>query len=178
LETMKRPYQILAIFLLLVSCFVMRESLELKYYTELGPGPGFFPIWLSVLMAVLAVVLFAKVTFRQVEPIPEDFFQTRSGYLRALAICLAWIWATLMLERLGYRLTVMIFFPFLLLTLGRVRWFVIVLFTVLGSLAVHIIFTKLLAVVLPDGPFDFIFEPLDSLFQSLDSVPGEVLGED
>lgn len=176
--TMRRPYQILAVFLFLFSYFVMRESLKLKYYTELGPGPGFFPVWLSVIMAILAVALFAKVTFRPVQTIPEDFFQTRSGYLRALAICLAWIWAALMLERLGYRLTVMIFFPFLLLTLGRVRWFVIVLFTLLGSLAVHIIFTKLLAVVLPDGPFDFIFEPLDRLLQSPETVPGEVLGED
>jgi len=34
-----------------MSAFLAREALNLRYYTPLGPGPGFFPLWLAVLLA-------------------------------------------------------------------------------------------------------------------------------
>jgi putative tricarboxylic transport membrane protein len=163
MPTMKRPYQITALILLILSALISYESLQLKYYTRLGPGPGFFPFWISACLAVLAIVMFYQATFRKSDPRPDDFFDSRLGYLRAIGMCVAWIWATIMLERLGYRLTMLVFFPFLLLTLGRARWYMIVLVTLMGSVAIFYIFTISLSAPLPVGPFDGIFEPIDNL---------------
>ena len=108
MPTMKRPYQLTALMLFFLSGFIAYESLQLKYYTTLGPGPGFFPLWLSLALAVLAVAMFYQATFRDSEPRPADFLDSRIGYLRAVSMCVAWIWATVMLERLGYRLTMLV----------------------------------------------------------------------
>ena len=163
MSTMKRPYQITASILFALSALITYESLQLKYYTRLGPGPGFFPFYLSLCLAVLALVMFYQATFKKPEARPEDFIESRQGYLRALAICVAWIWVTAMLERLGYRLTMLVFFPFLLLTLGRVKWYMIVLITLLGSIVTFYVFFIQLSVPLPVGPFDGIFKPIDDL---------------
>ncbi|MFO7708400.1 MAG: tripartite tricarboxylate transporter TctB family protein [Desulfobacterales bacterium] len=161
--TMKRPYQLLALILFLLSLLIAYESLQLKYYTSLGPGPGFFPFWLSLALAVLAIAMFIQATFKKAPPRPIDFVDTRLGYMRACAMCAAWIWATFMLERLGYRLTMLVFFPFLLLTLGSVRWYLVILISLLGALIAFYLFTLVLSAPLPVGPFDWVFGPLDNI---------------
>ena len=55
--TMRRFYQITGAALLLLAVFVALESLKLKYYTNQGPGPGFFPFWLSLLLGALAIII-------------------------------------------------------------------------------------------------------------------------
>ena len=163
MPTMKRPYQITALILFILAALISYESLQLKYYTRLGPGPGFFPFWLSLCLAVLSFVMFYQATFKKSGPRPEDFIDSRLGYLRALGICVAWIWAAAMLERLGFRLAMLVFFPFLLLTLGRVKWYMVVLIALLGSIVSFYVFSIQLGAPLPVGPLDGIFEPIDNL---------------
>lgn len=164
---MKRTYQIAATLLLVFSAFVGRESLHLKYYTPLGPGPGFFPFWLSLALAILSGIMLYQATFQKVEPKPDHFVESRQGYYRMLAICGTWVWAVLALEPLGYRLTMVVFSPILLITLGRVRWYVILILTLFGSFIIFWIFNHFLRVSLPFGPIDQIFEPLDNLLNWL-----------
>jgi putative tricarboxylic transport membrane protein len=160
---MKRPYQITGLVLFALSAAIAYEALQLKYYTRLGPGPGFFPFWLSVCLAVLSIAMFYQATCKNSDPRPADFFDSRVGYMRAACMCIAWVWATVMLERLGYRLTMLVFFPLLLLTLGRVRWYTIVAVTLLGSIATFYVFTIKLSAPLPIGPFDEVFGFIDDL---------------
>lgn len=170
MTTMTRPYQVTAAVLFVFSAFVAYESLQLKFYTRLGPGPGLFPFWLALILGALSVSMFFQATFRPAEPRPADFYASKLGYLRALAICGAWMWATVLLEPLGYRLTMLVFFPILLLTLGRVSWYTNVLFTLIGSIAAYWLFTEVLRVTLPIGPFDALFEPIDKFFESIVSI--------
>ena len=162
--TMKRPYQITSVILFVLSGYIVVESLKLKYYTPLGPGPGFFPFWLSLCLAALAIVMFYQATFRSSDPRPADFVDSRLGYFRAFAMCAAWVWAVAMLERLGFRLTMLVFFPFLLLTLGRVKWYLVIVISLLGSIVAFYVFSIALSVPLPAGPFDVIFKPIDDVF--------------
>lgn len=150
---MKKPYQITSVVLLLFCAFMIRESLELKYYTSLGPGPGFFPFWISVLIAALAAVMFYQATFQRADPMPAGFFPTRTGYLRMAAICLALAATVVLIEPLGYRLTMLGFFLFLLFTLGRVNMVVTVLVALAGSWGAYHVFVEWLKVVLPVGIF-------------------------
>jgi len=165
--TMKRPYQITSIVFLLFSAFMARESLELKFYTTLGPGPGFFPFWLSVIFAILAGFQFYHATWGRSDPMPDDFFASRTGYLRALAVVVAMAGATVLMERIGFRFTMLAFLLFLLVTLGRgVNWITIALISLVGSLGTFYVFDHVLKVPLPVGPLDEIFNPLFNLFGS------------
>ena len=58
-----------------------------------------------------------------------------------------------MLERLGYRLTMLVFFPFLLFTLGRVRWWAVDADQPPGIGGAFYVFSIGLSVHLPVGPF-------------------------
>ena len=89
MPTMKRPYQITAILLFVLSGCIAIESLKLKYYTPLGPGPGFFPFWLSLCLAALAIAMFYQATFKSSDSRPADFVDSRLGYFRAFAMCAA-----------------------------------------------------------------------------------------
>lgn len=164
MATMKRPYQVTASILFALSVLIAVESLKLKYYTSLGPGPGFFSFWLSLCLGGLAIAMFLQASGGRAGPRPPDFKPSRLGILRALAMCTAWVWAVAMLEWLGFRLTMAVFFPFLLLTLGRVRRPLVVLIGLAGSVGAFYVFTQALNVPLPVGPWDAIFEPIDNLF--------------
>jgi putative tricarboxylic transport membrane protein len=167
MTTMKRIYQSTAIVILALSAFVAYESLQLKYYTSLGPGPGFFPFWLSLVLSVLAVTMFYQATFRKSDPKPQDFYDSRTGYLRMLAICAGWIWVTAMMQPLGFRLTMAVFLPALLMTLGRVRWYLVIALTLLGSIIAYWLFNNVMRASLPVGPADGIFEAIDNFLSEV-----------
>jgi putative tricarboxylic transport membrane protein len=42
----------------LFSLVMLWQSFSLDYYTSLGPGPGFLPLWVSVLLLVLSILYF------------------------------------------------------------------------------------------------------------------------
>jgi putative tricarboxylic transport membrane protein len=43
---------------ILFSLIMLWQSFSLDYYTSLGPGPGFLPLWVSVLLLVLSILYF------------------------------------------------------------------------------------------------------------------------
>jgi putative tricarboxylic transport membrane protein len=44
------------LILLFYSSIMLWQSVSLVYYTETGPGPGFFPLWISIILLVLSIV--------------------------------------------------------------------------------------------------------------------------
>lgn len=151
---MKRPYQITAVMCLVLAAFIARESLTLRYYTPLGPGPGFFPFWLSVVFGMLTAVLFWQATFGRTDPMPADFLASRAGYLRMAAIVASLVGTVVLLNPLGYRLTTLACYLFLLTALGRPGPVVTGLTALAGSFGVYQVFVSLLKIPLPVGILD------------------------
>ena len=155
IRTMKRPYQAFGVVLFLASAAVAVESLSLKFYTPLGPGPGFFPFWLALVLAILSVVVTARATFLPVAPMRDDFVPSTAGLVR-LAATIGALAATVGLMRpLGFRLTMLGFYMVLFLSLGRQRLLLSLLIAVLGSFGVYQIFVTWLDVPLPIGRLGF-----------------------
>lgn len=150
---MKRPYQIAGLVLLLLAVFIGYEALKLKYYTSLGPGGGFFPFWLSICLGISAVVMIYQATFKQSDPMPEDFFADAKGYLRIGAIILGCMAFVFLLDWLGFRLVMIGVYVFLLSALGRQNPIVTTLIALVGSFGVFQLFTEVLQVPLPIGVF-------------------------
>ena len=65
---MQRIHQAAALFFLAFSAFVVWESWNLEYYTQLGPGAGFFPLWLGVIMGGLSLIWLVQVSGRKGRP--------------------------------------------------------------------------------------------------------------
>ena len=149
--TMQRIYQIAGLALLLLAAFVIVGALQLRYYTSLGPGPGFFSFWLGIVLALLAIAMIVEATLEAPAETPSDFFPDRFGYLRMGAIVLSLLAVTLLLERLGFCLTMFAVYLVLLRALGRHSLTVTVPCALIGSFGVYYVFVKLLNVPLPAG---------------------------
>jgi putative tricarboxylic transport membrane protein len=143
---MKRGWQAAAAVLLLIFAFFAFESLRLSLHDALGPGPGFFPFWLSVAGGVLGVILMVQL-HRGSEP--EELKFDRAG-LRAVGMVLAGlIAATALLEAAGFRIATLVLLVYLLLALGVRNWLAIGIFALAGSFGVFHVFSGLLKVQLP-----------------------------
>src|SRR5512134_2276599 len=130
--------------------FVIYESLQIKYYgSDFGPGPGFFSFWLGVLVVLLSLYEIAR-SLRKHEPLPVGFFPDRAGLLRIASLLGALIGVVLLLDRLGYALTMLLLCGFLLRVLGKQPWWLTVVLTLLGSFGTAYLFRQL-QVLLPRG---------------------------
>ena len=148
---MKRAHQVTAVLCIVFAAFVMRRSLAMKLYTPLGPGPGFFPFWLSLLFGALAAIMLAQAALGRSEPGSTDLLATRAGYRRIAAILGALVGAIALMGPLGFRLTSLAFYLFLLTTLSRPTWILTLVIAVAGSFGVYYMFAHLLRITLPVG---------------------------
>jgi putative tricarboxylic transport membrane protein len=141
-----RGWQAALAVLLAVFAFFAFESLRLSLRDALGPGPGFFPFWLSVAGGFLGVVLFVQVSRgRMGFETPTLTFE-----LRPVALVLAGlVVATAFLEAIGFRLAMLLLLPYLLFVLGVRNWLAMGLFSLAGSFGVYHVFSGLLKVPLP-----------------------------
>jgi hypothetical protein len=130
--------------------FVVYESLQIKYYgSDFGPGPGFFSFWLGVLVVALSVIEIVRTLGKRV-PLPANFFPAKAGVVRIACLLGALTAVVLLLNRLGYSLTMFLFCGFLLRVLGKQPWWLTVVLTLAGSFGTAYIFRQL-QVILPGG---------------------------
>ncbi|MBI5968412.1 MAG: tripartite tricarboxylate transporter TctB family protein [Deltaproteobacteria bacterium] len=136
--------------LLLLALFVAWEDRVLPLGTHSRPGPGYLPLLLSSFLAVLAIILILRgrlsAAFRSVKW-PEG--------RHALAILACCGFATLALERLGYRITMLILLAFLFGVLERLKWWGVLGLSLALSFGSFWVFDTLLKVLLPRGGFGF-----------------------
>jgi putative tricarboxylic transport membrane protein len=152
---MNWPYRITGTLFLSLAIFIGSESLNLRYYTPLGPGPGFFSFWLSLVFGGLALLMLFHAFFGQPEPMPEDFFAHRIGYLRIGAVVLALVFTVYMFEPLGFCLTMFVACFFLMYALGRVAMIINLLVSLFSSFGAFFAFDHWLKVPLPPGILGF-----------------------
>jgi putative tricarboxylic transport membrane protein len=146
---MKRVYQTAGICFVGLSAFVVWESWDLEYYTNLGPGPGFFPLWLGVVMGALSLVWVAQVLVRKGGPEDDAILPERAGVARILSTLAALVGMAGLMNLLGFQLTMLLFLVFLLKGLGRQPLWVTLIVALLGSVGVYHLFGAYLDVPLP-----------------------------
>jgi putative tricarboxylic transport membrane protein len=123
-------------------------SLDYSLTDALGPGPGFFPFWLSLIGAVLTVAMLIEDARSQDV---TSILPNRQALLQGGAILAALTVAAALLEPLGFRLTMLLFIAGLLLALGARSPSAILLTAAAGSFGVFHVFYYWLKVPLPIG---------------------------
>jgi len=149
---MKRAWQVACIAFLGFAIFWLIVSFEYPYKDRLGPGPGFFPFWLSIITGGLALALLFQTSLAESSVdgtaalLPE-----RQGVLRILVILVALVGSLALLDPLGFRISLFLFLLFLPLALGERTWWAALIFAVAGSFGVFHVFYYWLKVPLPVG---------------------------
>ncbi|MGI5834925.1 MAG: tripartite tricarboxylate transporter TctB family protein [Chloroflexota bacterium] len=153
---MRRVYQATAVVFILFSLFVLLEARTMNYMTRIGPGAGFFPMWLALLLGGLSLAWLVQVSVRPVEAMAPDFVPDKAGILRILQIVGALILFTMLVGQIGFQLTTFVFLLFLLYALGHQRPLVVLTISILGSFGVYYVFYNWLGVVLPPASIDWL----------------------
>ena len=136
--------------LVIFSLLVIWESRVLPLGTFRQPGPAYIPILLATLLLIFGIFVVATAgrapalsTIRWTE------------WRHALAIMAACIFAVLSIERLGYRLTVLLMLVFLVKGVERRGWVEAATFALTFAFGSFFLFDTLLRVPLPRGPLGF-----------------------
>ena len=144
----RRLYQIAALCFLLLGVFILWESRVLKYYTSLGPGAGFLPFWVGIALIILSCVWLVRVSLEPANNLPVDFLPDRAGARRILSILSSLVFCVILLDLLGFSLTLFGFLIFLLFILGRKKLVVNLTIALAGSFGVQYVFEHWLGVIL------------------------------
>jgi len=130
--------------------FVLWESRELPFGTIRDPGAGAVPVLLALTLLVCSLVVAAGgAAAHPVAAIPW------TEWRQAVAILGACVFMALALERLGYRLTILVTLLALVTLVERKGWVVGFVFAVGFSLGSYYLFNTLLRVPMPQGPLGF-----------------------
>lgn len=118
----------------------------------LGPGAGFFPFWLGVMGVLLSLALFVQSwRGRAIGEGTQTLLPRGVGARRGAVLVASLAFVALLLQPLGFRLTMLVFSVGLLLALGVRRPVTIAIFALVSSFGLFHVFYHWLQVPLPIG---------------------------
>jgi len=120
-----------------------------------GPGAGFLPFWLGLAMAVLSIILLVNATREPVLAGGRAPFPTGWKLLPILETICGLAVFILLLETLGFLLSIALLTAFLLRVVEGEGWGTTLLVAVGNAGALYIVFKVLLGVSLPKNTFGF-----------------------
>ncbi|RPI08468.1 MAG: tripartite tricarboxylate transporter TctB family protein [Zetaproteobacteria bacterium] len=152
---MRRADQITGIVMLVFAMAVMEGSRRMPPSGTFGPGAGFLPFWLGVAMAALSIILLVNATREPVLGGGPAPFPTGWKLLPLVETVGGLAAFVLLLETLGFLLSIALLTAFLLRVVEREGWFTTLLVAVGNAGALYIIFKVFLGVSLPKNIFGF-----------------------
>lgn len=152
---MKKADLITGCVLLALSGFVIWESSRMPPSATFGPGPGFLPFWMGVIVAGLAAILFLTAWFRKAGPNEPAVFPGRKALTAVGLVLLALALYTIFMEPLGFLANTLLFVAFLMAVVQREGFKMTASVAVLTTAGLYIIFHVLLGITLPRSPLGF-----------------------
>lgn len=148
---MKREDRVVGALLLLFSLAVLFESSKLPMVYVTTTGPGFFPFWLSVAMAVFSALIFLGGFRRSVRVSRKISWPDARGLRIIAAIIAALLLYTLGVSILGYIVSTFVFMWSLVWLLGSFRWYWSVTIGLATAVCMYLLFNTWLGMSLPTG---------------------------
>lgn len=137
---------------------------QLPYEAEYGPGPGFLPLWLGVTLVVLSVFLVRNALQERASAAPADaeadhsqgFWQFAPGaFAPWLIFFVSTLAVSLLLERLGFGLSIGLFMLVTMRWVARQSWLPTIILALATPILLYLAFVRILMVPLPLAPPGF-----------------------
>ena len=148
--------QLAGLAFVILGIYLIVESRNLQYYTDTGPGSGFFPFWLGVVLALVSGIWVARVSLGPAEPMPADFVPPRSGAIRVVVVLVALALFGWLVDIVGFQLMMLAFLVFVMAVLGRKEIPVTAVIAIAGSFGLYYVFKNWLDVSLPASSIDVL----------------------
>jgi putative tricarboxylic transport membrane protein len=153
---MKKADMITGVVLLALSGFVIQDSLRMPASATFGPGAGFLPFWLSVLLALFATILFVSAWRRPAtKKDSEAIFPGKQALIAITLVLVGLAVYIFLIEVLGYLADTFLFIVFLMKAVERENWRLTLMVAVGATAVLFITFQILLQITLPSNMFGF-----------------------
>ena len=135
---------------LIFGIIIFSQSLKLEYYTKLGPGPGFFPLWLSGALILVTLLYFWESYQKDIISV-ADVLPEKEAWFNILIAVASLIFFALTLNDLGFILSGSLMFFFMLFR--AYKWYSALIISVITNIILFVVFNTLLSVTLPTNMF-------------------------
>ncbi len=134
------------------------QELPIGWVHGEGPGGGFFPFWLSIIMGTVAVVVGVQEFVRGSAPdrAAKRFF-TEGGLKQVLLIAIPGFIMVALVDVISTYLAAIIFLLFYTRWIGKHPWWISLLVAVTVPVGIFLLFEKFLLIPLPKGYLDELF---------------------
>ena len=123
---------------------------------ELTLGAAFLPMWLSIIMIILSILLFLKsILIGDTRTEPRLVFPVGKGLKRNLAIFIGLLGYILLFESIGFLMATFLFLCFAMLSLEKTRYVSAILMSITVTCGLYILFQLILNIDLPSGILDY-----------------------
>ncbi len=153
---MRKAERIVATLCVLLGLGIVWQAREMEYLTSIGPGPGFFPWWLGLLLTGLSIAWLASAVWHPNHGGEHRFFPEWWGLRRILLVMAAIIAVGLAMEFVGFQIAMFAFVAFVLTVLGWRKWGLTLILSAVLSFGVYHTFTRWLDVTLPQPSIEIL----------------------
>ncbi len=148
---MRRAETIIAVALTLGGAILIQEALRRSIgWTVVGPGAGFFPFWLAVGVTACAAILVMQ-SLRAPAARGGHPFIPAGAWKPLLIVFLPMVAVVMLLDYLGIYLGGALYLAGYAWFVGRQRWYVTLLVSVLVPMTLFFIFERWFYLLLPKG---------------------------
>jgi putative tricarboxylic transport membrane protein len=153
---MKRADMITGVVLLVFSGYVIWESSQMPPSATFGPGPAFLPLWLGILLAVFAGILFVTALSRKAtEKDSEALFPGKQPLMAIMLVMVGLAAYIFLIEVLGFIADTFLFIVFLMKGVEHEKWPLTLAIAVGTTVVLFLTFQVLLQITLPSNMFGF-----------------------
>ena len=150
---MKYYDRISSILFLLFSLIVIWQSFSMPLGRFNEPGPGFLPLWVAIIMAVLSFLLWLEARMGKASSARARFLSGEGRWRSMILTVISLLAYALLIELLGFIISTLLLLFFLFRFVGDQKWWLVFAETILVTLLAHVIFKIGLKVQLPPGIF-------------------------
>ncbi len=154
--TLKRINQIFGCIMLAFFVYIAwLARTTLRYWmvgATVGPGPGFFPFWIAIILSGLSLYWIFQITIGPGEAMPEGFIPDREGGIKVLLVFADMVLFTTTANLFGFSIAMFIFILVMLVVLDHPdlrKGIYHVLFALAGTLFFAYLFGQWLEVAFP-----------------------------
>ena len=134
------------------------QELPIGWVRGSGPGGGFFPFWLSIIMGAVAAVVGVQEFIKRSAPrhAAQPFF-AEGGVRQVLLIAIPAVIMVALIDVISTYLAAILFLLFYTRLIGKHSWPISILVTVTVPIGIFLVFEKFLLIPLPKGYLDALF---------------------
>lgn len=147
---MHRADRIIGLLFLCFGAYLVISSREFAYWQDFGPGTGYFPFWLGVMLIILSVILLVQVFFSH-KTKKEKGFGFDKGSMYPCAALIGMFVCFLLMEHLGFILPVVLFVLVFMEILEPKKWMLHAGVAVSTGLILYFVFSYWMGIPFPTG---------------------------